>query len=139
MIEDGQRSQVRAWLPEAGLAASLAVAAYLLTVAAGQRGFYPFDQSIVFDGAWRLLQGQIPYRDFVLPFGPVTLWLQAVFFSVSRVTYSAYVSSAAVVNAAAALAAAVILRMLFPSRRFLPYVRKPASKDTRDLHWRPAE
>ena len=113
---------MQAWLPEAALAAALAIGAYMLTAASGQRGFYAFDQSIVFDGAYRVLSGQIPYRDFVLPFGPVALWLHAAFFSVSGVTYSAYIGSAAVVNAAAALAAVAIMRLLFPSSRYLPYL-----------------
>jgi hypothetical protein len=119
---NSQRSGTRAYLPDIGLAAILGVAAYLLTIAAGQRGFYAFDQSILFDGGYRVLTGQVPYRDFVLPFGPVALWLQALFFAVSEVTYSAYIASAAIVNAAAAIAAVVILRMLFPSTRLLPYL-----------------
>ncbi len=121
-MTESERSIARAYLPDIGLGAALAVAAYLLTAAAGQRGFYAFDQSILFDGGYRVLSGQVPYRDFVLPFGPVALWLQALFFSVSGVTYSAYIASAAIVNAAAAIAAVVILRMLFPSTRLLPYL-----------------
>src|SRR5690349_21181100 len=34
----------------------------------GHRGLFMLDQSIVFDGAWRMVQGQVPYRDFVMPF-----------------------------------------------------------------------
>jgi hypothetical protein len=121
-MKERRRPGMRAYLPEVGFAAALAVAAYVLTTAAGQRGFYAFDQSILFDGGYRVLSGQAAYRDFILPFGPVALWLQALFFSVSGVTYSAYIGSAAVVNSAAALAAVVILRMLFPSMRLLPFV-----------------
>ena len=33
----------------------------------GRRGFLPLDQSIVFDGGWRILNGQLPFRDFTAP------------------------------------------------------------------------
>src|SRR5512134_1418500 len=46
----------------------------------GRVGFMPLDQSIVFDGAWRLLCGQRPFRDFVVPSGLVPMVMQAAFF-----------------------------------------------------------
>lgn len=46
-------------------------------------GFFsqPFfrDYSIVFEGGYRILLGQVPYRDFFLPVGPVIFYLQAFF------------------------------------------------------------
>ena len=50
----------------------------------GHRGIYLFDQSGVFDGGWRVLQGQVMYRDFRAPYGPVVFWLQALFWQVGR-------------------------------------------------------
>ncbi len=102
--------------------AGILVLAYFLTAAAGARGFYPFDQSIVFDGSYRVLTGQVPYRDFLAPFGPVTFWLHAFFFRLLGTTYHAYIVGAAVVNVAAALVAMLIVRTLFPRLRLLPLV-----------------
>jgi hypothetical protein len=58
----------------------------------------PLDQSIVFDGAWRLLSGQVPYRDFTTPAGLVPIALQAVFFRCLGVSWFVYCLHAAVMN-----------------------------------------
>jgi hypothetical protein len=73
----------------------------------GHRGLFLLDQSIVFDGAWRMLQGQVPYRDFVMPFGPVTFALCALMFRVAGVDFSTLVLTAALMSL---LATALALR-----------------------------
>ncbi|MFH1772554.1 MAG: hypothetical protein ABH872_07025 [Candidatus Omnitrophota bacterium] len=95
---------------------------FYLTFKSGQRGFFPFDQSIVFDGAYRIICGQIPYRDFVIPIGPVTFYIQALFFRIFGVNYFSYILSAACLNVAGAVCAALILRILFPEKRILSYI-----------------
>jgi len=94
--------------------------AFWFAFTAGQRGFYPFDQSIVFDGGYRVLSGQVPYSDFVVPFGPVAFWLQAFFFRLFGVSYFGYLMGAAVINAAATLCAVSVVRQLLPRSRLLP-------------------
>jgi hypothetical protein len=64
----------------------------------GRMGYMPLDQSIVFDGGYRLLSGQLPYRDFMTPAAVMPAALQAVFFRLLGVTWFAYVLHAAVVN-----------------------------------------
>lgn len=64
----------------------------------GRRGFMPLDQSICFDGGWRILDGQIPFRDYTAPNGFTVHVLQAAFFGVLGVTWFAYVLHAAVIN-----------------------------------------
>jgi hypothetical protein len=73
----------------------------------GHRGLFMLDQSIVFDGAWRMVQGQVPYRDFVMPFGPVTFALCALMFRVAGVDFSTLVLTAALISL---LATALALR-----------------------------
>jgi hypothetical protein len=107
-------------IAELAAAAGVLIVAFYLSTRAGGRGFYAFDQSIVFDGSYRVLSGQVPYRDFLMPFGPVTFWLHAVFFKLLGTTYQAYVAGAGAVNVAATLTAMLIVRLLFPSLRFLP-------------------
>lgn len=85
----------------------------------GLRGFFALDQSIVFDGAWRVLHGQTPYRDFLFPFGPMVLWLQAAMFALFGVTYRVYVLTAAALNGIGAILAYVLIRRLIPERRWL--------------------
>ena len=64
----------------------------------GRRGFLPLDQSIVFDGGWRLVSGQIPFHDFVAPSGLVPSAIQAAFVSVLGVSWFAYCLHASIVN-----------------------------------------
>src|SRR5260370_1712675 len=78
--------------------AGLLVFAFVLTWYSGHRGLFLLDHSIAFDGAWRILQGQVPYRDFYMAFPPLMFWIQAVFLRVAGLTFSSMVLSAAVVN-----------------------------------------
>lgn len=102
--------------------AAVCALAVILTLKSGMRGFYPFDQSIVFDGSYRVAQGQVPYRDFVMPFGPVTFWLHSIFFKLLGVSYFSYVLGAAVVNLLAAAAGVGLVRLLFPDDRWLSWL-----------------
>lgn len=81
---------------------------------AGERGFFPLDQSIVFDGSYRVLTGQIPYRDFVIPTGPIVYWLQAVVFWIGGVNYGSYLAGAALINALATVLSWILVEQLFP-------------------------
>ena len=74
-------------------ACGLALALYY-----GRLGFMPLDQSIVFDGGWRILCGQVPFRDYTAPNGFVPHAMQALFFAAFGVTWFAYCMHAAVVN-----------------------------------------
>ena len=76
----------------------------------GHRGLFVLDESIVFDGAWRVYQGQVPYRDFVMPFGPVTFWLEALMFHWAGVDFSTLVLTAALLSVIATL---VVVRLLW--------------------------
>jgi hypothetical protein len=69
-----------------------------LVAVVGRRGFMPLDQSIVFDAGWRILDGQVPLRDFATPNGFVPAVVQAATFAVFGVTWSSYVLHAAVLN-----------------------------------------
>ena len=80
----------------------------------GHRGIFFYDQSGVFDGAWRLIQGQVPYRDFYTPYGPVVFLIQSLFFRLAGVDFSSMVLSAAVVNSAAVLCVIQLIRRLLP-------------------------
>jgi Dolichyl-phosphate-mannose-protein mannosyltransferase len=82
----------------------------------GHRGVFLLDQSILFDGAWRVVQGQAQYRDFISTFPPVPFALQALFFRLMGVDFSAMVLAGAVVNAVATLAAMLLVRHLMPDQ-----------------------
>jgi hypothetical protein len=64
----------------------------------GRVGLMPLDQSIVFDGGWRILSGQVPFRDFTTPAGLTPIALQALFFRCFGVSWFVYCLHAAVFN-----------------------------------------
>lgn len=98
---------------------ALLVYAFFFNLVAGSRGFYALDQSIAFDGAYRILQGQIPYLDFLIPCGPVTFWLQALFFKVFGINYGAFLVGASTINALAALCAIRLTRLYTSNNKLL--------------------
>lgn len=100
----------------------ISVFALVFSFKAGERGFFPLDQSIVFDGAYRIIQGQIPYRDFLMPFGPVVFWMQAAFFKIFGINYFSYLLLSAVMNAIGTLCSIIIIRKIFPERMLLSYI-----------------
>jgi hypothetical protein len=82
----------------------------------GRRGFLPLDQSVIFDGGYRIVSGQVPFRDFVAPSGLTPSVMQAVFFRVFGVTWFAYCLHASVVNGLFAVAVYALLRICAASR-----------------------
>ncbi|MCK9604009.1 MAG: glycosyltransferase family 39 protein [Candidatus Omnitrophica bacterium] len=101
---------------------ALLLFAFFLTFRSGERGFFTLDQSIVFDGSYRVLSGQIPYKDFIMPVGPVVFWLQAIFFKILGISYFSYIFGAAYINSLVVLLSVIIIRLLFPSKKYLSYI-----------------
>jgi hypothetical protein len=85
------------------LLAGLVPAAFLLPFVLGRNGFLLFDFSLVLDAGWRILNGQLPHVDFVLPSGPGSFILQALFFKLFGANLYAPLIHAGAVNALAAL------------------------------------
>jgi len=95
---------------------------FFFSFESGRRGFFAFDQSIFFDGSYRVLSGQIPYKDFITPFGVASYWIQAIFFKLLGVSYFSYIFGAAFINVLATLCSILILRYLFPAYRHLSHI-----------------
>jgi len=95
-------------------ALTVAVAAFgsLVSLHYGRIGFMPLDQSIVFDGGWRLLSGQVPFRDFTMPSGLAPILLQAAFFKLFGVTWFSYCLHAAIANGLFCAVVYAILRLV---------------------------
>ena len=80
----------------------------------GAARLLPLDQSIVLDGAWRVLCGQVPFADFTMAFGLAGMWLQAAVFGICGVSFSSFLLTAATLNAAAAVMAVLVVRRVLP-------------------------
>lgn len=108
IVAIGSKIMLRSYTPLSLLI--IAATSFAICYAAGQRGFYALDQSIVFDGAYRILQGEVPYRDFLFPFGPMPLWVQALFFLMLGTSFKAYLLASSLCNVAASILAALIVQ-----------------------------
>jgi 4-amino-4-deoxy-L-arabinose transferase-like glycosyltransferase len=100
----------------------LTVFAALFVWFAGHRGVFLLDQSIMFDGAWRVYQGQVQYRDFVSTFPPLPFAIQALFFALTGVNFSAMVLGAAVLNVIATLCVVWMVHRLVPGQRTMAWI-----------------
>lgn len=67
------------------------------------------DYSITFEGAYRLFLGQIPYRDFGTPVGPVSFIIPAVFFKIFEPSWNIFMLSQQFQNASMLLLVYVLL------------------------------
>jgi len=81
----------------------------LLIRRVGNVGIQFEDLSIAFDGGYRVLSGQLPFVEFMSPFGPVLYLQQALFFALLGVSYQAFLVHAIVIN----LAAVAIVYLMF--------------------------
>ncbi|MBL8220952.1 MAG: hypothetical protein JNL62_17095 [Bryobacterales bacterium] len=100
----------RGWF--AAASCGLAGFAFLLNWWAGFRGIFMLDHSMVIDGGWRMLLGQVPYRDFLMPYSPLVMAIQALCFQVLGIQWQATVFPASVFNAGATLCAIRIVRLV---------------------------
>ena len=91
---------------------AIGVAAFVFCWECAVRGFFPLDQSIVFDGAWRVSLGQVPFRDFIAPIGPISFFYQAFLFKIFGVGFNAYMLGGAILNGLAAMVVFVLVRMV---------------------------
>jgi hypothetical protein len=82
----------------------------------GRRGFMPLDHSIVFDGGWRLMSGQVPFRDVAAPSGLVPSAMQVPFFLLFGVTWFALCLHASVINGLFCVAVYALLRLCGAAR-----------------------
>ena len=106
-----QRHHVRS-LVDLGLLGFLVALSSLLIFRYGKLGFHFHDLSIVFDGGYRVFSGQLPFRDFVAPIGPVIFVQQALLFKLFGVSLNSYLLHAALLNGAAVALAFALFRKL---------------------------
>jgi len=97
---------------EVSLCAAIAMAAFVFCWQCGKRGFFPLDQSIVYDGAWRVFLGQCPYRDFVSPIGPISFFYQSFLFRILGPGFRAYLFGGALLNALSAGMVFILVRVV---------------------------
>ena len=72
---------------------------------------------MIFDGGWRILSGQTPYKDFLMAFGPLTFFIQAAAFKLFGVNWTSMVIAAGILAAAAGLSVLRTISLLYGKQR----------------------
>ncbi len=88
----------RKGLIEAAVVITLLGVGFGLCFYYGRVGYFTWDQSIVFDSAWRIMCGQIPWRDFWTPYAVTPALMQIPLFAVFGVNWFAYCLHSALLN-----------------------------------------
>ncbi len=95
----------------------ICVYAFALNYIAATRGFFALDQSITFDGAYRVAIGQVPFRDFVFASGLTAYLIHAIPFLLLGVNFQSFILGSSLVNVFAALAAMRMVSVIAPGNK----------------------
>jgi hypothetical protein len=96
------------------LVIGLFVAGLLVSGFTMRRGIEPFDEGLTLQAARRVADGQVPYRDFLWPYGPAHPYLLAGFFKAFGTSLLWWRIVRVVVDAAVALVVFLLLRRVVP-------------------------
>ena len=81
----------------------LAITAFLINYYYGFIGVMPMDNTVLFNGGYRILKGYIPFTDYWLVTGPLLDYLNAFFFKALGVSWNTYIIHSSIINSLLAL------------------------------------
>ena len=64
----------------------------------GNKGIFPIESTAYFDTAYRILQGDIPFKDYWLVSGMFIDYVQTVFFWLFGINFQVYIFHASLIN-----------------------------------------
>ena len=64
----------------------------------GNRGIFPIESTAFFDTAYRILQGDIPFKDYWLVSGMLIDYTQTIFFWFLGINFQVYILHASLMN-----------------------------------------
>ena len=76
----------------------------------GNRGAFPMDSFFHFDAAYRILNGEHPFKDFWVVSGPIVDYIQATFFYIFGVNWQSHVLHASLFNALLTISTFLVLK-----------------------------
>jgi len=72
--------------------------AFLLNQFSGNRGIFPIDSFSHFDMGYRVLNGDLPFKDYWVVSGPLIDILQGFIFSIFNINWQTYLFNASIIN-----------------------------------------
>ena len=81
----------------------LALLAFLINYHYGFIGIMPMDNTVLFNGGYRVLKGYIPFNDYWLVTGPLLDYLNAFFFKLLGISWSTFIIHSSIFNSILAI------------------------------------
>ncbi|MDC0409679.1 hypothetical protein OAM31_03260, partial [Pelagibacteraceae bacterium] len=81
----------------------LALLAFLINYHYGFIGIMPMDNTVLFNGGYRVLKGYIPFNDYWLVTGPLLDYLNAFFFKLLGISWSTFIIHSSIFNSLLAI------------------------------------
>ena len=81
----------------------LSVLSFLINYYYGFIGMMPMDNTVLFNGGYRVLKGYVPFSDYWLVTGPLLDYLNAFFFKVLGISWSTFIIHSSLFNSILAI------------------------------------
>ena len=110
---------------------------FLINYHYGFIGMMPMDNTVLFNGGYRVFSGQVPFSDYWLVTGPLLDYLNAFFFKILGISWTTFIIHSSIFNSLIAIASYYffkkmnlsdsfsIIYSLFISILFYPVVGTP--------------
>jgi len=76
----------------------LAIVAFSTNYHYGFIGLMPMDNTVLFNGGYRVLKGYVPFTDYWLVTGPLLDYLNAFFFKILGISWSTFIIHSSIIN-----------------------------------------
>ena len=96
----------------------LATIAFLVNYHYGFIGVMPMDNTVLFNGGYRILKGYIPFTDYWLVTGPLLDYLNALFFKLLGISWSTFIIHSSIINSILAISSFYFFQKINLSIRF---------------------
>ena len=96
----------------------LALLAFFINYYYGFIGMMPMDNTVLFNGGFRVLKGYIPFTDYWLVTGPLLDYLNAFFFKILGISWSTFIFHSSLVNSILAISSFYFFRKINLSSEF---------------------
>jgi len=96
----------------------LALIAFLINYYYGFIGMMPMDNTVLFNGGYRVLKGYIPFNDYWLVTGPLLDYLNAFFFKIFGISWKSFIIHSSLINSILALSSYYFFKKINLSSNF---------------------
>jgi hypothetical protein len=91
---------------------------FLINYHYGFIGLMPMDNTVLYNGGYRVLNGYVPFTDYWLVTGPLLDYLNALFFLILGVSWKTFIIHSSLINLLFALASYFLFIQLKLSKKF---------------------